>query len=98
MNSEEEAGEDESWNGLTTSPRNLSLLLDSCNGTKDDFIRKWDKHCNNLHLGAVKMALANYKDIEDKANDALKGGTRSNLFNKKQASGLDKMRQKYGNL
>lgn len=98
MQSEEESGDDESWNGLTTSPRNLSLLLDSCNGTKADFINKWDKHCNNLHLGNVKMALANYVDIEDKANDALKAGTQSNLFNKKKASGLDKMRSKYGNL
>ena len=44
------------------------------------------------------MALANYVDIEDKANDALKAGTQSNLFNKKKASGLDKMRSKYGNL
>ena len=98
MESEEEAGEDDTWNGLTTSPRNLTLLLKDTNGTKDDFIKKWNSHCNNLHLGQVKMALANYVDVENKANDALKAGTQSNLFNKKQASGLEKMRSKYGNI
>ena len=98
MESEEEAREDDSWNGLTTSPRNLTLLLKDCNGKKADFIEKWPTHCNNLHLGNVKMALANYTDVEDKANDALKGGTQSSLLNKRKASGLDKMRSKYGNL
>jgi len=98
LQSEEEAAEDDTWNGLTTSPRNLTLLLKDCNGKKDDFIKKWNTHCNSLHLGNVKMALANYNDVEDKANDALKGGTKSNLFNKKQASGLEKMRSKYGNI
>lgn len=44
------------------------------------------------------MALANYTDVENKANDALKGDTRSSLLGKKKASGLDKMRSKYGNL
>ena len=98
MESEEEAREDDTWNGLTTSPRNLTLLLKDTNGTKADLLKKWESHCNNLHLGQVKMALANYQDVENKANDALKGGTRSSLLGKRKASGLEKMRNKYGNL
>lgn len=98
MESEEEARDDDTWNGLTTSPRNLTLLLKDTNGTKADLLNKWNSHCNNLHLGNVKMALANYVDVENKANDALKGGTQSSLLNKRKASGLDKMRSKYGNL
>ena len=49
--SEEETARarDDSWNGLYTSPRNLSLLLGDSDGTKDDFIKKWNSHCNSLH-------------------------------------------------
>ena len=40
MESEEEARDDDTWNGLTTSPRNLTLLLKDSNGTKQDFLNK----------------------------------------------------------
>lgn len=40
MESEEEARDDDTWNGLTTSPRNLTLLLKDTNGTKADLLNK----------------------------------------------------------
>ena len=50
------------------NPRSLTKLLAVCDGTKDDFLRKWPKQCNPDKLSMVDRILANYRDIDNKAN------------------------------
>lgn len=72
----------ESGNGKILTNRSFSLLLKGCNGTKDDFIKKWSDYCNSLKLPLVKQILADYKDETNKANDLLKDRpTQSSVFN-----------------
>lgn len=59
-------------NGLALSPRTLTNLLYTSDGTKDDFLKKFNQFCNSLDYPWVERILKNYKDIDDKANDALK--------------------------
>lgn len=58
-------------NKLLTS-RGFSALVRSCDGTKEDFLRQWPDFCNIEKLPMVEDILADYEDIDDKANDALK--------------------------
>ena len=92
----EENEDNDDWNGLETTPRNLTLLLDNSDGTKDDVLGMWNQYCNNLHLPLVKRILANYKDVENKANSVFKQGTDSDLLNKRKGSGMDRLRNRYG--
>lgn len=86
-------------NGLVLNYRSFSNLLVSCDGTKDDFIDLWSDYCNADKLVIVKTILANYKDVDDKANDALKGGTESSVFKNKASTReerLDKLKSSLG--
>ena len=85
---------DKSWNGLATTPRNLTLLLDNCRGTKDSLLDMWSDYCNNKHEPLIKRILSNYKDVDNKANSVFQDGTQSSLLNKKK-NGLDAIRNKY---
>lgn len=78
-------------NGLVTNARNFTNTIAECNGTKDDFIDKWNRHCNSTKLPLIKQILANYKDVDDKANDALKGGTDSQVFGARKESTFSKL-------
>lgn len=62
----------EMGNKGTLSPRTLANLLNVCDGTKEDFLRKFNSECNSLDKPMVERILNNYQDIDDKANDALK--------------------------
>lgn len=53
------------------SSRSFELLLNRCNGTKEDFISKWSLFCNPAKLGDVKLLLANFKNTNDRANAAV---------------------------
>ena len=59
-------------NGLALSPRSLTNLLYTSDGTKEDFLKKWNQFCNSLDYPMAERILRNYQDIDDKANDALK--------------------------
>ena len=80
----------ESGNGLILQNRSFSNLLKACNGTKEDFLKKWNQYCNSNKLPLVKQILADYEDVQDKANDLLKNrptdskvfGTGSGLLSK----------------
>lgn len=77
--------------------RSLNMLLDTCDGTKEDFLDLWNDMCNPLKKSTVEGILANYVDVQDKANDALKGGSDSDVF-KKKMSALDKIFATYPEL
>lgn len=84
----------ENGNGLITSARTLTNLLFYCDGTKDDFLDNWNDFCNSTKKPSVEIILSNYEDVDDKANDALKGGTESNVFAQKEDSVWDQISRK----
>ena len=86
------ARENDAWNKLSLNNRNLTKLLDTCDGTKEDFLNLWSEFCNNLRKPLVTRILSEYQDIQDKANDALAGGTESELFGKRKKSSYDKIK------
>ena len=69
-------------NGLALNYRTLTELLKGSNGTKEDFLRKWNEYCNSNKKPMVERILSNYQDIDDKANAALKSDTESPVFGK----------------
>lgn len=72
----------EEGNGLALNYRTLTNLLTGSDGTKEDFLAKWNEYANSLKKKSVERILINYKDIDDKANAALKDGTESTIFGK----------------
>lgn len=77
--------------------RSLTSLLNMCDGTKDDFLDLWSSMVNPLKKSTVEGILANYVDVDDKANDALKTETDSQVF-KKKLNPLDALKNKYPDL
>lgn len=78
-------------NTSTLSPRSFSKVLELSKGKKDLLLKYWNGQCGPSMFGIVKQALANYQDVDDKANDALKQDTESNVFatRSKTASSID---------
>ena len=64
--------EDKILQNKILSPRGFSALIRICNGTKEDFLNKWDDFCNVNKKDMVEQILTTYKDVDDKANSALK--------------------------
>lgn len=91
-----EAKENNAGNGKILTYRNLTDVLDACDGTKDDFLDLWNRKCNSLKKPTVEEILKDYKDVEDKANDVLDSGTDSTVFVSKKAK-LDKLRDQIKN-
>ncbi len=81
----------ETGNGKALNNRSLTQLLVSCDGTKDDFLKQWNEFVNDLKKPMAQSILKDYIDIDDVANDALKGHkTQSSVFSKEE-SNLDKI-------
>ena len=72
-------------NGKFVNSRNMTNLLNGCNGTKDDFLNKWNGYCNSNKKQTAVEILKDYKDVDDKANAALSDGTDSEIFSSKKA-------------
>ena len=90
-----EASEEEG-NGQILNTRTFAKLLDLCDGTKEDFLSLWDDYCNSLKKPMVERILADYKDVEDKANDALKykdGEEPQSVFKQREKSVWDELQQ-----
>lgn len=87
--------DDPSW--VPLNYRSFKKLLDETDGTKKDFLDNWNDYCNYKKKGLVETILSDYVDVQDKANDALKGGTQSSVFGKNM-SNLDKLFDKYPEL
>lgn len=63
---------EEQGNGQILNTRTFAKLIDLCDGTKEDLLDLWNGYCNSLKKPIVERILADYEDVEDKANDALK--------------------------
>lgn len=87
---------EEVGNGQILNSRTLAKLLDMCDGTKEDFLKRWDRICNSLKKPMAERILADYKDVEDKANDALKYGDAKPVFQKKEKSDWDDVSSQLG--
>jgi len=74
------------WNKLPLDYRSFEQAINNSDGTKDDFLNNWKKNSNNLKYNMIDRILQNYVDIDDKANDALKGGTDSEVFKKEKTN------------
>lgn len=73
----QEAGE---WR--STNYASFKDALDDSDGTKDSFIKAFKNKCNPDQVKVIEDILKNYKDIDDKANQALKAGTKSKVLQK----------------
>lgn len=77
--------------------RSLTELLDTSDGTKQDLLDLWSEIVNPRKKNVAELILANYKDVEDKANAALADGTESEVFAKK-VSLSDRLKKAYPDL
>ncbi|MGM9544670.1 MAG: type II toxin-antitoxin system death-on-curing family toxin [Romboutsia timonensis] len=75
--------------------RSFTLLLDNSDGTKEDLLDLWSDFVNANKKRMAEDILANYVDIDDKANSALKRGSGSDIF-KKTVTPWDKIMDMYG--
>lgn len=75
---EDAHADDTYWNA--TSPATFTDLLENSNGTKDDVIREWNNYCSYEKKDMIEDILRDYKDIDDKANDAIKDDSESEVF------------------
>lgn len=77
------------------SPRSLTRALEMSDGTKDELLDIWNTMCNPNKKGMVERILANYKDVDDKANSVFKNDSpfkKSGSDNwKKIQNGLDQI-------
>ena len=62
----------EEGNGLALNYRTFTQALMASDGTKQDFLDNFSSFCNNQKLNMVKAILADYEDIDDKANSVFK--------------------------
>jgi hypothetical protein len=76
----EEHMDDQSYRPLNY--RSFKLALDNCDGTKADLLDIWNAYCNYDKKHKIDDILHDYQDVEDKANDALKNDTESQVFAK----------------
>lgn len=74
------------------NPRSLTNLLKASDGTKEDFLSEWNSICNPSKKGMAERILANYQDVDDKANDALK--KYGNAFKEREQTAWDKINDK----
>ncbi len=84
---------DEDWdtpgyNKIPLDYRSFEQAIMNSDGTKEGLLSVWKQNSNNLRYDMIEDILENYVDVDDKANDALKGGTDSDVF-KKQESNWD---------
>ena len=82
---------DRSLNGLPLSNRTLTQLLVRCDGTKDDFLALWNRFCNSDKKNMAERILADYHDIDDKANDALKSHDSESSVFKQEVDNYSKL-------
>lgn len=78
-------------NGLILTYRTFTNLLKHSNGTKQDFLNKWDNYCNSTKKSVVEMILKNYEDVKDKANAVLEKSTESSVFGAHKESDYEKL-------
>lgn len=54
------------------SPRQVEAAIQASEGKKDKLLQNWERLCGPMSYGMVESILADYTDVDDKANRALK--------------------------
>lgn len=72
------------YNKIPLDYRSFEQAIMNSDGTKEGLLAVWKQNSNNLRYDMIEDILENYVDVNDKANDALKGGTDSDVFKKRE--------------
>ena len=67
------------------NPRSLTAAIQSCDGTKESFLKKFMQKCNPTKREMVEDILEGYIDVDDEANAALAYGDEDPFAQKKKA-------------
>ena len=77
---------------LPLNARTFTNLIMGTDGTKKDLLAHWDEYTNRFKKNEAKRILANYVDVQDKANQALGIGEKDKqekpVFNKAGSGNL----------
>lgn len=71
-------------NYLPLNARTFTNLIMGTNGTKKDLLDHWDEYTNRFKKAEAKRILANYKDVDDKANAAIGAGKEKPPFEEEE--------------
>ena len=74
------------YNKIPLDYRSFEQAIMNSDGTKEGLLAVWKQNSNNLRYDMIEDILENYVDVDDKANDALKGGTDSDIFKKRETN------------
>lgn len=74
------------YNKIPLDYRSFEQAIMNSDGTKEGLLAVWKQNSNNLRYDMIEDILENYVDVDDKANDALKGGTDSEIFKKHETN------------
>lgn len=74
------------YNKIPLDYRSFEQAIMNSDGTKEGLLAVWKQNSNNLRYDMIEDILENYVDVDDKANDALKGGTDSDVFKKQETN------------
>ena len=66
----------------STNYRSFQKALEASDGTKENLLKVWNDSCDFRQKKTIEDILKDFKDIDDKANAALKGGSKSKIFQK----------------
>lgn len=74
------------YNKIPLDYRSFEQAIMNSDGTKEGLLAVWKQNSNNLRYDMIEDILEDYVDVDDKANDALKGGTDSEIFKKHESN------------
>ena len=74
------------YNKIPLHYRSFEQAMMNSDGTKEGLLAVWKQNSNNLRYDMIEDILEDYVDVDDKANDALKGGTDSDIFKKHESN------------
>ena len=74
------------YNKIPLDYRSFEQAIMNSDGTKEGLLAVWKQNSNNLRYDMIEDILEDYVDVDDKANDALKGGTDSEIFKKRETN------------
>lgn len=66
----------------STNYRSFLRALEASDGTKDSLLKVWNTTCDARQKKTIEDILKNFKDVDDKANQVLKSGTKSKVLQK----------------
>ena len=85
-------------NRKALNARTFENLLLNSNGTKEDFLNKWNSWTNNFKKKMAETILKDYRDIDDKANQAIGKGSKSRKEYAKNISSSSSLKDEFDSI